>query len=217
MPYYVELKNDKGRTIYDTTLRNFSLISRQRVIVPPAGQSPLIINIPNPQTTIPFVRIEGGYEANVALLASVSGSQVGLILAPPPSGAAVSKPAIVYLMGVGTTGIAPEYGAVIRNEAGAVEWSSLDNPLFIRTVAITDAHATPNTSIVAGRSIAVCPSITGTIKRNGGNAFSVITGFSDGLRAQAFGNFGGSGAWSWNTSLTPRLDDQVYIETAYMD
>lgn len=113
----------------------------------------------------------------MALLASVSGSQVGLILAPPPSGAAVSKPAIVYLMGVGTTGIAPEYGAVIRNEAGAVEWSSLDNPLFIRTVAITDAHATPNTSIVAGRSIAVCPSITGTIKRNGGNAFSVITGF----------------------------------------
>lgn len=88
---------------------------------------------------------------------------------------------------------------------------------LIRTVAITDAHATPNTSIVAGRSIAVCPSITGTIKRNGGNAFSVITGFSDGLRAQAFGNFGGSGAWSWDTSLTPRLDYQVYIETAYMD
>lgn len=217
MPFYVELKNDKGRTIYDTTLRNFSLISRQRAIVPPAGQSPLIINIPNPQTTIPFVRIDGAYDANAVLLASVSGSQMGLTLAPPPSGAAVSRPAIVYLMGVGTTGIAPEYGSVIRNEAGAVEWSSLDNPLFIRTVAITDAHATPNTSIISGRSIAVCASITGVIKRNGAGAFSVITGFSDGLRAQAFGNFGGSGAWSWNTSLMPKLDYQVYIETAYMD
>lgn len=91
------------------------------------------------------------------------------------------------------------------------------NPLFIRTVAITGAHATPNASIIAGRSIAVCPSVTGMVKRNGGNAFSVFTGFSDGLRAQAFGNFGGSGAWSWNTSLMPKLDYQVYIETAYMD
>lgn len=103
------------------------------------------------------------------------------------------------------------------NVNAAQQYAREVNPLFIRTVPITDAHATPNTSIVAGRSIAVCPSITGTVKRNGGNAFSVYTGFSDGLRAQAFGNFGGSGAWSWNTALMPKLDYQVYIETAYMD
>lgn len=220
MAYVVELKNAKGHTIYDTSLRNFSLISRQRVTVPPPQNGGVEITIPNPETTIPFVRIEGNYESNVCLIGGVVGNKLSLTLAPPASGsaAATSKIAIIYFMGVGTTGIVPEYGAVIRSASGAVEWSSLDNPLFIRTMAIADAHATPNASMISGRPIAVCPAITGTIQRNGGGvAFSVVTGFANGLRSQAFGNFSGSGVWYWSTMVSPRLDYQVYIETDYMD
>lgn len=220
MAFVVELKNAKGHTIYDTSLRNFSLISRQRVTVPPPQNGGVEITIPNPETTIPFVRIEGNYESNVCLIGGVEGNKLGLTLAPPASGSAAvtSKIAIIYFMGVGTTGIVPEYGAVIRSASGAVEWSSMDNPLFIRTMALNDAHATPNASLIGGSPIAVCPAITGTIERAGGGvAFVAVTGFANGLRSQAFGNFSGSGAWHWSTMVSPKLDYQVYIETNYMD
>ena len=214
MTFAIELKNEKGHTIYDTSLRNFSLISRQRVTVPAPQNGGVDITIPNPASTIPFVRIEGNYESNVCLVGGVDKNKLSLTLAPPPYGGVSSKIAIVYFMGVGTTGIVPEYGSVIRNEAGAVEWSSMDNPLFIRTMALNDAHATPNASLIGGSPIAVCPAITGTIERAGGGvAFVAVTGFANGLRSQAFGNFSGSGARHWSTMVSPKLDYQVYIET----
>lgn len=217
MPFYVELKGSNGKTVYDTTLRNFSLISRQRVMV--SSGSGVLINIPNPLTTCPFARIDGNYEPNVCLFGGIQEGKMGLMLAPKlADGGSITRPVIVYFMGVGTTGLQPEYGAVIRNANNVIEWSSLDNPLFIRTAPVTAAAANPGTSLGLSGPIATTPSIAGMASRGGGGSiFCAMTGFSNGLYTAALGNPSGSGNWTWNTSLMPKLDAQVYIDTGFMD
>ncbi|BDH46378.1 hypothetical protein TUM12370_24220 [Salmonella enterica subsp. enterica serovar Choleraesuis] len=216
MPYAVELWDAKGKVIYNTATKNYSLISRQRIIVP-SNANGVTIPLPGtPGSTIPFFRVDGAYRSGFVCAGGIQGNNIWV---GQVSDSGESVPVIIYAMGVGTTGQQPDYGAVVRDEAGKITWSSLDNPLFLRDVAVTSAHANPGTNMGINTPVAVNVEPMGWATRSNlaGSALIYAMGFNNGLWTTPYGNTNGSGAWSWAPEMIPLLTRKTYIDTSYMD
>lgn len=220
--YGMRIKSTSGKTIYDSTLRNYCFIGKKTVSLPTlSDETPYsaVVDVPNPATTACFVRVDAPFSGafqRYSLYAEISGSQMVLLWMGFPE----LVTAHVYFMGVGTTGIKPKYGAVAYDDKGNVTWSSQDTPLFVRRANIPAQAATPGSQLISGIPCAVIPSVTGWATRGGLNGGSIthnVVGFSNGIYTGGMGNFNGSGDWTFADSLVPHSQYQPYIDTSILD
>lgn len=220
MAFGIRIKSETGKTLYDSRERNFGFIGSQVVALNRLLNTTLptaTITMPDPMTTLHFVRVESAHSSTFsqcALITQIKNNQLtfwwtGLF----------SVNVRVYFMGLGTSGIRPKYGAVARDENGRIVWSSSDVPLCVRRASIGGNAANPGTILVSGKSCAVMPQPVGWAGR-GGFAGSIICnamGFTDGIMMGGYGNFNGSGDWSFKDFMFPHATGQAYIETDILD
>ncbi|HDP0319416.1 TPA: hypothetical protein P5S08_004648 [Salmonella enterica subsp. enterica serovar Concord] len=215
MAFGIRIRSDTGKIIYDSNEKVTCFLgSRQVQLV--EGNPGLAIPIPG-ENSVAFVRVEADYDSRFSHFSLWARQKDGVFYLFS-TGAPFPLSAALYFFGTGTSGIKPRYGAVVYDEHHNITWSSLDMPLYLRSVSLWNEAVKPGTRLVADRACATVGEVFSYASATDGYIECHAVGFRNGLYTTGKGNYAGDGSSLRPAGPMPLPGKpQAYIETQLFD